>query len=116
MEIKKLNDFLLNENVKTKVGEYTTKLNDKDIIIMNEVSEIEEKEVIIYWSVEMDETTEGINSITPVINKVEFKLNGVEQDIDASSVGIITGETLPLFVEYVEYDDETGDFDVYFEE
>ena len=114
MKIKKIGEFL-NENVKTKAGKYEKKLKPNDIIIHNEVVDIEEKECIVYWHVELDETTEGINSISPIIDKVYFSLSGVEQDVDIEKVGILTGDTeLPLFVETIEYDDESGDFDVFF--
>jgi hypothetical protein len=114
MKIKKIGEFL-NENVKIKAGKYETKLKPNQIVIFNETVEIDEKECIIYWHVELDETTEGINSINPVINKIYFSLDGVEQDVDVEKAGILSGDTeLPLFIESVEYDDETGDFDIFF--
>jgi hypothetical protein len=131
MKIKNLNEFnSLNESRNYQINDYETELNEYSQVTIQGLGkdvDVASATARIKWYAEIEDTSLGINSISPIIIRVEIeyetldletdKEESFEVEIDDSEKISVDYEsyTLPMYIDYIVYDVEKETVEVTFE-
>lgn len=82
---------MINESSSFKINDFKTTLKDSDVLI-DEIGEesTSRSTATIEWYAEADATSEGINSIRPIVTKVEIEYELEEWEGQPEDVGPFT--------------------------